>query len=135
MKTRYSSYTAGVNAWVDHVNSDPSDMPAEFIAVGDTPVPQFTPEDMAAIGIYLARTTPNTDGEDLQNLQAVQQSGPARFNRILPLRIKGQIATVPARYGSYPSVPGRTQAQERRALTRSYHYVRHLPVPAATNLG
>ncbi len=135
MKTRYSAYTNGVNAWVDHVNSDPSDMPAEFVAVGDTPVKHFTPEDMVAIGIYLARTTPNTDGSDLQNMQAIQAGGPAKFNRILPLRIKGQLSTVPARYGLYPSVPGRTRAQERAALMRSYRYVRHLPIPNSTDLG
>jgi penicillin G amidase len=135
MKTRYNAYTAGINAWAAHVNSDPADMPAEFVALGDAPVQQFTPEDLVAIGIYLARTTPNTDGADLQNMQAIQESGPSRFNRILPLRIPGQISTVPARYGMYPSVPGRTRAEERAALIRSYHYVRQLPIPAATNLG
>ena len=135
MKARYNAYTAGINTWVDHVNSDPSDMPAEFVALGDTPVQHFTPEDLVAIGIYLARTTPNTDGADLQNMQAIQESGPARLDRILPLRIRGQISTVPARYGLYPSVPGRTRAQERAALARSYAYVRHLPVPATSNLG
>jgi acyl-homoserine lactone acylase PvdQ len=135
MKSRYNAYTAGVNAWVDHVNSDPSDMPAEFPAVGDTPVHHFTPEDMAAIGIYLARTTPNTDGADLQNMEAIQKGGPVKFNRILPLRIRGQIFTIPASAGSFPSAPGRTPVQERKALIRSYHYVRHLPVPPATNLG
>jgi penicillin amidase len=135
MKARYNAYTAGVNTWVDHVNSDPSDMPAEFVAVGDTPVKHFTPEDMAAIGIYLARTTPNTDGADLENLKAIQDSGPAKFNRILPLRIRGQISTVPAHAGLYPSVPGRTPGQERAALTRSYRYLRHLPLPPSHDLG
>jgi penicillin G amidase len=135
MKTRYSAYAAGVNAWVDHVNSDPSDMPAEFVALGDTPVTHFTPEDLVAIGIYLARTTPNTDGADLQNMEAIQRSGPIRFDQILPLRIRGQLSTIPTRSGLYPSVPGRTRAQEHAALQRSYHYVRHLPVPKTTNLG
>jgi penicillin amidase len=134
MQARYTSYAAGINAWVDHVNSDPADMPAEFVALGITPT-HFTPEDLIAIGVYLARTTPNTDGADLQNMEAIQKSGPASFNRILPLRIRGQISTVPASDGLYPSVPGRTTAQERQALARSYAYVRHLPVPAATNLG
>jgi penicillin amidase len=135
MKTRYSAYAAGVNAWVDHVNSDPSDMPAEFVALGDTPVEHFTPEDLVAIGIYLARTTPNTDGADLQNMEAIQRSGPTKFNQILPLRIKGQLSTVPGHYGEYPSVPGRTRGQEHAALKRSYRYVRHLPIPNPTNLG
>lgn len=135
MQTRYSAYTGGINAWVDHVNSDPADMPAEFAAVGDEPVAHFTVEDMVAIGIYLARTTPNTDGSDLQNMEAIQQSGPTKFNTILPLRIKGQISTIPSRYGLYPSVPGRTRRQENTALARSYRYDRRLPIPQPTNLG
>ncbi|MFL5822204.1 MAG: penicillin acylase family protein [Solirubrobacteraceae bacterium] len=134
MRARYTSYVNGVNAWVDQVNQDPSQMPAEFPALGLTPS-HFTPQDMIAIGVYLARTTPNTDGDDLQNMLAIQKSGPQKFNRILPLRTRGQIATVPRSGGLFPSVPGRTQSQERRALGRSYSYLRHLPVPGPHNLG
>jgi hypothetical protein len=68
-------------------------------------------------------------------MQAIQDSGPTSFNRILPLRIKGQLSTIPTAYGQYPSVPGRTPAQEQAALARSYAYVRYLPVPAAGNQG
>jgi penicillin amidase len=132
---RYDAYVAGINAWVDHVNLDPLDMPAEFPALGIVPVPHFSVEDLVAIGVYLARVTPNGDGADLTNMQAIQQSGPAKFNRILPLRIKGQIATIPRANGLFPSVPGRTPAEERAALRRSYKYVRHLPLPAPSNLG
>ena|GEM_PF-3194714 len=131
---RYTSYAAGINAYVDRVNGDPLLMPAEFPALGITPT-HFSPEDLIAIGVYLARTTPNTDGADLQNMQAIQRSGPARFNRILPLRIRGQISTVPRANGLFPSVPGRTRAQERAALARSYRFVRRLPLPAANDLG
>ena len=70
--------------------------------------------DLAAVGIFLSRTTPNTDGSDLVNMEAIQKSGPSRFNRILPLRIKGQIATIPAVDRQFPSVPGRTLAQQPR---------------------
>lgn len=133
LQARYADYAAGINTWVDHVNSDPLDMPAEFPALGITPT-HFAPEDLIAIGVYLARTTPNT-GADLQNMQAIQESGPAKFNRILPLRIPGQISTIPRANGLFPSVPGRTRRQERAALIRSYKFVRNLPVPAADNLG
>jgi penicillin amidase len=134
LQSRYQSYAQGINAWVDHVNTSPSDMPAEFAAVGLTPT-HFSVTDLAAIGIYLARTTPNTDGDDLNDMHAIQASGPAKFNRILPLRVPGQIATVPRSAGLFPSVPGRTRAQERAALTRSYRYVRGLPLPPQSELG
>ncbi len=133
-QARYASYATGINAWVDHVNQSPGDMPAEFPALGITPT-HFSVEDLVAIGVYLARTTPNTDGTDLLDMQALQQSGPAKFNRILPLRIAGQISTIPASNGLFPSVPGRTLRQERQALARSYAFVRQLPVPAANDLG
>jgi penicillin amidase len=133
-QARYSAYADGINGYVDHVNNTPTSMPAEYPALGITPT-HFTPEDLIAIGSYLARTTPNTDGTDLPDMQAVQASGPAKFNRILPLRIPGQIATIPRSNGLFPSVPGRTPAQERAALKRSYGYVRGLPEPAADDLG
>jgi penicillin amidase len=134
MKARYEAYDTGVNAWVNYVNSHPTQIPAEYPALGIKPS-HFSVEDLEAIGIYLARTTPNTDGTDLLDMRAIQQSGPTKFNRILPLRIKNQISTVPRSAGLFPSDPGRTPAQERTALTRSYNYVRHLPDPGPTNLG
>ena len=134
MRARYAAYAAGINAWVDHVNQDISVEPGEFAALGIKPT-HFSVEDLVAIGVYLARTTPNGDGSDLANMQAIQKSGPTKFNRILPLRIKGQISTIPRVDGRFPSVPGRTPNEETAALTRSYEYVRSLPVPAANNLG
>ncbi len=134
LQSRYGAYVAGINAWVDHVNSDPADMPGEFPALGILPT-HFTVEDLAAIGVYLARTTPNTDGDDLNNMHAVQASGPRKFNKILPLRVPGQISTIPRSDGLFPSVPGRTRSEERRALARSYAFVRGLPLPASSNLG
>jgi penicillin G amidase len=134
LQARYGAYVAGINAWVDHVNSDPSDMPGEFPALGILPT-HFSVTDLAAIGVYLARTTPNTDGDDLNNMHAVQASGPQKFNSILPLRIPGQISTIPRSDGLFPSVPGRTRAQEHRALLQSTAYVRGLPLPSSSNLG
>jgi penicillin amidase len=134
MRARYRAYLAGINAWVDHVNQDPSDLPAEFAALGLKPT-HFSIDDLLAIGVYQARTTPNTDGSELQNMEAIQKSGPVSFNKILPLRIKGQLSTIPASDGLFPSVPGRTPTEEAAALERSYKYVKNLPVPAAANLG
>jgi penicillin G amidase len=134
MQQRFEAYAAGVNAWVDHVRLDPLDEPAEFVALG-LPLSHFSVEDLIAIGVYLARTTPNSDGADLQNMDAIQKSGRAKFDRILPLRIRGQIATIPRSDGLFPSVPGRTPREEHAALRRSYGYVRHLPVPASDNQG
>ncbi len=131
---RYQDYAAGINAWVSHVQLDPADMPGEFPALGDTPRP-FTIEDLVAIGIYLARTTPNGDGIELNTLGALKKSGPRKLDTILPLRIRGQISTVPRSSGLFPSDPGRTHKQERAALKRSAKFDSKLPLPPAGDLG
>ena len=55
---------------------------------------------MAAIGIYLARTTPSDDGEELANLEGFQAVGPKVFNRVFPLRTPGQWGTCRRRMAS-----------------------------------
>ncbi len=134
MQQRYTAYASGVNAYVDYVNSHPTQIPGEYLALAITPT-HFSVTDLESIGIYLARETPNGDGSELTNVEAIQRSGPAKFNKILPLRIKGQASTIPRKDGLFPSVPGRTPKQERAALARSYAYVRHLPLPPSSENG
>ena len=130
LQSRWQAYADGVNAWIDEVNSDPSKMPAEYVALGASPEP-LQVHQMAAIGIYLARTTPSDDGEELANLEAFQAVGPKIFDRVFPLRTPGQWGTVPRSEGLFPSRPGRTRKQERRAFKRSSAYVKGLPLPGA----
>ena len=99
---RYKDYADGVNAWVDHVMTSPNDMPGEYPAVGVTPT-HFSVLDLVRIGIYLARQTPNGDGIELNAMAAIKASGPKVFDRILPLRVRRQIATVPRSDGLFPS--------------------------------
>jgi penicillin G amidase len=128
LRTRWQAYADGVNAWIDEVNSDPSKMPAEYAALGASPEP-LQVHEMAAIGIFLARTTPSDDGEELANLEGFQAVGPKVFDRVFPLRTPGQWGSVPKRHGLFPSRPGMTRRQERRAFKRSSKYARGLPLP------
>ena len=130
LRTRWQAYADGVNAWIDEVRSDPSKLPAEFAALGAPPEP-LQVHEMAAIGIYLARTTPSDDGEELANLEGFQAVGPKVFNRVFPLRTPGQWGTVPRSNGLFPSRPGRTRRDERRAFRRSSKYAKRLPLPSA----
>ncbi len=34
MQQRYTAYAAGVNAYVDYINSHPTQIPAEYLALG-----------------------------------------------------------------------------------------------------
>src|SRR5204862_132749 len=103
LQQRYQAYTDGVNAWVQKAMLDPTKLPGEYPATGDQPT-TFTTTDMIAIGVYLARTTPNGDGADLDNMRTVDQLGPDKFNQLLPLRIPGQISPVPAQAGPFQNV-------------------------------
>jgi acyl-homoserine lactone acylase PvdQ len=125
---RYQAYRDGINAWVSQAQLDPSKLPGEFAATGDQLEP-FTIEDLVAIGVFLARTTPNGDGSDLINMKALDQLGAQKFDQLLPLRVPGQISTIPPQDGMFPSVPGRTASDEQSALSRSAPYVQSLPVP------
>ena len=128
LRTRWQQYADGVNAWIDEVNSDPSKVPAEYAALGTMPE-HLQVHEMAAIGIYLARTTPSDDGEELANLEGFQAVGPKTFNRVFPLRTPGQWGTVPRRQGLFPSRPGMTRKNERKAFKRSSRYAKRLPLP------
>jgi penicillin G amidase len=128
LRTRWQQYADGVNAWIDEVNADPSKMPAEYAALGAMPE-HLQVQEMAAIGIYLARTTPSDDGEELADLEGFQSVGAKAFNRVFPLRTPGQWGTVPKQNGLFPSRPGMTRKNERRAFKRSSRYARRLPLP------
>ena len=125
---RFEAYRDGINAWIAETRSDPSKLPGEFAAVGVNPA-DWTVRDSAAIGVYLARTVPSDDGEELNNARALKALGPRVFDRLLPLRIKGQISTVPRSEGLFPSQPGRTRRQERAAFARSRRFLAGLPLP------
>jgi len=128
IQARFRAYAAGVNAWIAHVRQTPADLPLEFSAL-KIPLRRWTVLDSVRIGVLLARTIPTGDGEELDNLGALRAFGPRRFGQILPLRVPGQITTIPARDGTFPSQPGRTRAQERAAFQRSQRFVRSLPLP------
>jgi penicillin amidase len=133
LKPRFEAYTAGVNAWISHVQTSPGDMPAEYPATGTTLEP-WTTHDSIAIGVYLARTiatNADPEGLELANMRIAQLGGARALDALVPLRTPGALATVPRANGAFPSQPGRTRRQERAGLKRSLAFVRKLPFPAA----
>ena len=86
LQARFTAYRDGINAWIDHVRSNPSDLPGEYPATGTMPAP-WTVRDSVAIGVYLARTIPtNADPHSLElaNLRAVQLSGWRVLDKLVP---------------------------------------------------
>jgi penicillin G amidase len=131
---RFNAYRDGVNAWIAETRADPSKLPGEFAALGTTPA-DWDVRDSLAIGVYLARTVPSGDGEELNNARALKALGPRAFSRLLPLRIRGQVTSVPRSEGLFPSQPGRTRRQERKALRRSTAFVQNLSLPKRESEG
>jgi penicillin amidase len=131
LRARFAAYGEGINAWIAKVNADPTKNPLEFTALNLKMAP-WRPVDSAAIGVQLARTIPSGDGRELENWTALRKLGANRFNRLLPLRRKGQVATIPASAGRFPSAPGRTRKDERIGYKRSRRFLRHVPRPTPT---
>jgi penicillin amidase len=131
LQARIRDYAAGVNAWIAVTRSDPSKRPGEFTLLGINPA-DWQVTDSLAIGVYLARTVPSSDGAELDNVRGLRSVGARTFQRLVPLRIPGQVASVPASAGSFPSQPGRTRADERIGFRRSLRFVRGLPLPASS---
>jgi len=128
LRARFQSITDGINAWIAETRTHPDELPGEFAAVGDLPA-DWTVEDSAAIGVYLARTVPSGDGEELDNVRALRAFGARLFNRLVPIRERHQVVTIPRSSGRFPSQPGRTRKQERTAYRRSRAYALSLPLP------
>jgi penicillin G amidase len=134
LQDRTQAYADGINAWIDHVTANPSEMPGEFVALGDLPIEEWTPRDSARVGIFLARTVPSSDGVELQNALALQEIGGRDFRRLLPLRTPGARATIgPGQGAAFPSQPGRSRADERRGWKRSKRFVSRLDLDSVVD--
>ena len=103
------------------VAADPSKQPLEFAAL-QLKMSPWRPVDSASVGVQLARTIPSGDGNELANWQALRQLGAKRFKSFLPLRRKGQVATIPAPRAASrrrPAGPARTSASASSARRSS----------------
>jgi acyl-homoserine lactone acylase PvdQ len=127
-KARVEAYRDGVNLYIREVRANPSKLPGEFAAVGTFPE-EWRVIDSLTIGIFLARTVPSDDGEELANARALAGVGPRVFDRLLPIRLREQVATIPATEGRFPSQPDRTVRQERKGFSRSVAFMRGVPLP------
>jgi penicillin amidase len=131
LQARFNSYRDGINAWMDHVRANPTDLPGEYPATGTTLVP-WTTRDSVAIGVYLARTIPtNADPHSLElaNLRAVQLSGAGVLDKLVPPHTFGSLTTIPKASGVFPSQPGRTAKDEQAGLRNSLGFAGTLPFP------
>lgn len=127
LRERFAAYADGINAWVAKVQADPTQQPGEYAATG-TPITPFTALDLTYVGIFLARTVPSGDGQELRNLRAVQASGsPAPLDALVPLRVRGQRTTIPKQEGQFPQGKPLSTRKAAQARRRSLRFAATLP--------
>ncbi|MEJ7891038.1 MAG: penicillin acylase family protein [Solirubrobacteraceae bacterium] len=126
LRSRIESYRDGINVWVDHVNANPQDLPAEFPATATNVTPWRT-DDTLSVGIFLARTVPSDDGAELRNLEAQRSGTPRVLDKLLPISIKGQRSTIPRSEGLFAQGKPLTARGARSARKRSLRFVGGLP--------
>ncbi|HEX6391297.1 MAG TPA: penicillin acylase family protein, partial [Solirubrobacteraceae bacterium] len=126
---RVEAYRDGINAWIKRMPLD--QVPAEFVATATLPTP-WRVLDTLSVGVFLARTVPSGDGNELRNLRALQDGGSQVLDKLLPLSIKGQISTVPRANGLFPQGKRLTAKQARAARKRSLAFAATLPKAPAT---
>lgn len=134
LQDRTVAYRDGINAYIDYLQTHPTEIPGEFVALG-VPLTDWTVRDSARIGILLARTVPSGDGNELENAQALAKIGPKSFNRILPVRSEDPVTTIKRSEGEFPAQPGRSAKDERRGFRRSRRYLAKIDVAGAVGPG
>jgi penicillin amidase len=122
LRARSEAYRDGINAWIEHVRSTPTDLPGEFTALG-VPLNDWTLRDTARVGVFLARTVPSGDGVELQNAKALASMSPKDFNTLHPVRTPGRRISVPKSEGTFPAQPGRTRRDEKVGYRRTRKFL------------
>jgi penicillin G amidase len=135
LRARIDAYRDGINAYIAQVQLNPLLLPGEFAATGDLPIAQWTDRDSVAVGIFLARTVPSGDGNELSNLRAVKEGGSKVLNALLPLRLPREVITIPRANGLWVQGKPLTRRQERSALKRSLRFAASLPTPSEQQAG
>ena len=134
LMSRAEAYRDGVNAYIDFVTgAGAGELPGEFVALGALPIDDWTLRDTARVGVFLARTVPSGDGNELANAEALAGIGPKAFDQLHPTRTPGSRTTIPAREGEFPAQPGRTARDERIGFRRTRKYLRGLDLSAVAD--
>ena len=134
LRSRGEAYRDGINAWIEHVSQPGNpDLPGEFVALDDLPIEPWTLRDTGRIGVFLARTVPSGDGNELPNALALEAIGRRGFDLLHPVRTKGRLVTVPRSEGRFPAQPGRSRRDERIGARRTRSFLADTDLSTVTD--
>ncbi len=126
LRARTLAYRDGINAWIAHLQITPTELPAEYAATGTALTP-WTVQDTLSVGVFLARTVPSGDGQELRNLRAVEAGGATVLDRLLPRSTRRQLSTIPRSEGLFPQGRRLSAKKAAAARKRSLAFVGTLP--------
>jgi penicillin amidase len=66
LRADLEAFVAGINAWIDRANADPSKMPFEFTQTGEAPIAPWTIDDSMGLQDFLILTFGAGGGNELQ---------------------------------------------------------------------
>ncbi|MCW2616405.1 MAG: penicillin acylase family protein, partial [Frankiales bacterium] len=69
-----TGYAAGLDAWITHVRTTPTDLPAEYALLSSLPEP-WTVTDTLAAGVLITRTVASAGGEEFREVEALRALG------------------------------------------------------------
>ena len=73
-KEAFEGYAAGIDAWIAHVRTTPSDLPAEYALLSTLPE-RWTVTDSLAAGVLITRTVAAAGGDEYREIEMLRSLG------------------------------------------------------------
>src|SRR4051812_46305106 len=136
------AYVAGLNAYIQHVRTTPSELPSEYALL--TTVPEdWTLKDTLASGVLLTRFVAASGGEEFREVELLRtlekslgaEPGLGAFNDIRWQRDQKASVTVPPAEGRFANNDPVPPAQRDAVYRKSAAYALALPPELATGAG
>ncbi|MBK5306805.1 MAG: penicillin acylase family protein [Frankiaceae bacterium] len=138
----FKAYAAGLNAYIQHVKTTPTELPAEYALL--TTVPEdWTLNDTLASGVLLTRFVAASGGEEFREVELLRklqaslggEPGLQAFNDIRWQRDQKASVTVPPAEGRFANNDPVPAAQRDAVYRKSAAYALSLPPELAAGAG
>ena len=73
-KEAFQGYAAGIDAWIQHVRTTPTDLPAEYALLSTLPA-RWTVTDSVAAGVLITRTVAAAGGDEFREIETLRALG------------------------------------------------------------
>ena len=136
-KQAITGYAQGLDAWIQHVRTTPTDLPAEYVLLSSIPE-RWTVTDTLAAGVLITRTVASAGGDEFREVEALRSlgglSGLGAFQDLRWQDDREATVSVPRSEGLFDNavVPA---GQRDEVLRKSAAYALALPKELASGPG